>query len=71
MGVTNSGSVVFGGEGGAGKAAFHDLTIVHNMDGASPLLMKTCATGMHLKDATITQRKAGKRPAELPHHQDR
>ena len=59
-GVTNSGSVVSGGGGGTGKATFQDLSLVHKIDKASPLLMKACATGSHLKDATITQRKAGR-----------
>jgi len=49
-----------GGGGGAGKASFHDLSIVHNLDKASPLLLRACATGMHIKDAVITHRKAGK-----------
>ena len=49
-----------GGGGGAGKATFQDLVIVHNIDKASPLLMRACATGTHLKEATITHRKPGK-----------
>src|SRR5215475_1142303 len=64
-GVTNSGSIVPGGGGGAGKATFQDLTIVHNIDKASPLLLKACATGTHLKEATITHRKAGKGQQEF------
>jgi type VI secretion system secreted protein Hcp len=59
-GVTNSGTVSPGSGGGAGKATFHDLSIVHNLDKASPLLLKACATGTHIKDAIITHRKAGK-----------
>jgi type VI secretion system secreted protein Hcp len=59
-GVLNSGSIVSGGGGGAGKATFHDLSFVHNIDKASPVLMQACATGVHLKEATITHRKAGK-----------
>jgi type VI secretion system secreted protein Hcp len=59
-GVSNSGAISGGGGGGAGKASFHDLSIVHHLDKASPLLFKACATGTHLKEATITQRKAGK-----------
>jgi len=59
-GVTNTGSLSHGGGGGEGKATFHDLSFVHRIDKASPLLMKACATGTHLKEATITQRKAGK-----------
>ena len=57
-GVTNS-AVTSGGVGG-GKATFQDLSIVHHIDKASPLLLKACATGTHIKDAIITHRKAGK-----------
>jgi type VI secretion system secreted protein Hcp len=60
-GVSNSGSAgAPGGGGGAGKATFQDLSIVHGIDKATPELLKACATGLHIKDATITHRKAGK-----------
>lgn len=59
-GVANAGVVSPGSGGGSGKATFQDLSIVHNVDKASPLLLKACATGTHIKDATITHRKAGK-----------
>ena len=59
-GVSQSGTAGHGGGGGAGKASFQDLTFTHHVDKASPLLMKACATGEHVKDATITVRKAGK-----------
>jgi len=58
-GVTNASAAGPGGGAGAGKATFQDLSIVHNIDRATPLLMKACATGTHLKEATITHRKAG------------
>ena len=45
---------------GAGRATFHDLNFTHTIDKASPRLLKACATGSHLKEATITHRKAGK-----------
>jgi type VI secretion system secreted protein Hcp len=64
-GVTNPGSLHSGGGGGAGKATFQDLSIVHKIDKASPVLLKACATGEHLKDATITFRKAGKGQQEF------
>src|SRR6478752_1952328 len=64
-GVTNSGSMAFGSGGGEGKASFHDLSFVHNIDKASPILMQSCATGVHLKEATITHRKAGKGQLEF------
>ena len=60
-GVMNT--VVLEGTGSgatAGKARFRDLSFVHKVDKASPVLMQACATGQHLKDATITHRKAGK-----------
>lgn len=63
-GVTNSGSASAPGGSGAGKATAQDLSIVHAIDKASPALLRACATGMHLKDATITHRKAGKGQAE-------
>jgi type VI secretion system secreted protein Hcp len=59
-GVTSTGATATGGGGGAGKATFQDLSIVHKIDKASPLLMRACAIGEHLKEATITHRKAGK-----------
>src|SRR3954452_2835962 len=59
-GVTNAGSMGYGSGGGEGKASFHDLSFTHKIDKASPVLMQACATGVHLKEATITHRKAGK-----------
>ena len=59
-GLTNPGTVSSGTGSGPGKVTFHDLSIVHRIDKASPLLMQACATGKHFKEATITHRKAGK-----------
>ena len=59
-GVSQSGIADHGGGGGAGKASFHDFNFTHHVDKASPLVMKACATGQHISDATITVRKAGK-----------
>jgi len=64
-GVINTGVIGSGGGGTAGKATFQDLTIVHHIDKASPKLLEACATGTHLKDATITHRKAGKGQQEF------
>jgi type VI secretion system secreted protein Hcp len=64
-GVASSGSIGPGGGGGEGKATFHDLAFTHTIDKASPVLMKACATGEHIKEATITQRKAGKGQQEF------
>ena len=64
-GVTNSGSASTGSGAGSGKATFQDLVVVHNIDKASPDLMRACATGTHLKEATITHRKSGKGQQEF------
>jgi type VI secretion system secreted protein Hcp len=58
-GVSQTGSTGLGAGGGAGKASFSDFHFTHQIDRASPLLMKACATGMHIKDATIIVRKKG------------
>jgi len=64
-GVSQTGSMAYGSGGGTGKATFSDFSITHNLDKASPNLMKACATGEHIKEATITVRKAGKGQQEF------
>jgi type VI secretion system secreted protein Hcp len=64
-GVSNAGSMSSGSGGGEGKASFHDLSFTHHVDKASPVLMQACATGVHMKEATITHRKAGKGQQEF------
>jgi type VI secretion system secreted protein Hcp len=58
-GVSQSGSMAVGTGAGQGKASFNDFSFLHNMDKATPNLMKACATGKHFPEATITARKAG------------
>ena len=64
-GVSQSAPGTQGGGGGAGKASFNDFNFTHHIDKASPVLMKACATGEHIKEATITVRKAGKGQQEF------
>jgi type VI secretion system secreted protein Hcp len=64
-GVQQSGSMAHGGGGGEGKASFNDFNFTHHIDKASPVLLKACATGEHIKEATITVRKAGKGQQEF------
>ncbi len=59
-GLSQSGTAGQAGGGGAGKVSFHAFTFAHHVDKASPLLMKACATGEHIKGATVTVRKPGK-----------
>jgi type VI secretion system secreted protein Hcp len=63
-GLSQTGSMSVGGGGGAGKANFNDLNIMHALDKASPVLMKACATGEHIKEGTLVSRKVGKGPQE-------
>jgi type VI secretion system secreted protein Hcp len=64
-GVLQSGSIVSGGGAGQGKPNFNDLAFTHHIDKASPSLLTACATGQHIKEATITVRKTGKGQQEF------
>jgi type VI secretion system secreted protein Hcp len=64
-GASNPGSMAHGGGGGTGKVAFRDLAFVHKVDKASPNLWKACATGEHIKEATLTSAKQGKGPQDF------
>ena len=68
-GATNTGSSQTGGGGGSGKVAVQDFhfTMFHN--NASPKLMLACASGEHIKSATLICRKAGKTQQEFLKYQ--
>jgi len=53
-GVSSSGSTSYGGGGGAGKATLQDLNIGAQLGSASPKLFLACATGQHIKEATLS-----------------
>ena len=59
-GATQSGTMAYGGGGGAGKVSFQDISFTHRVDKSSPILVLHCANGKHIKEATLTNRKAGK-----------
>jgi len=63
-GETNQSSGA-GGGGGAGKVSMQDLHFTTRVNKASPLLFLSCASGKHLKEATLTARKAGKGQQEF------
>ena len=58
-GEQNAGSFAAGGGGGAGKVSMSDFQFTTKMSKASPALFFACASGKHIKEATITARKAG------------
>jgi type VI secretion system secreted protein Hcp len=64
-GATQSGTMQYGGGGGAGKVAMQDFHFVMRHSKASPKLMLACASGEHIKKATLTCRKAGKDQQEF------
>jgi len=58
-GETQSGTGGRGGGAGAGKVSMQDFSFVMTANKASPPLFLACATGQHIKEATLTCRKAG------------
>jgi type VI secretion system secreted protein Hcp len=58
-GATQTGTFAFGGGAGAGKVQFNDFNFTTNVSKASPRLFLACATGEHIKEATIAVRKPG------------
>jgi type VI secretion system secreted protein Hcp len=59
-GETHAGAGPSGGGGGAGKVSMQDFQFVMGLNRASIGLMRACATGQHIKTATLSARKAGK-----------
>ena len=64
-GASQTGTMAYGGGGGAGKVDMQDFHCVKQVDKASPVLFNHCATGEHLKKALLTMRKAGKEQQEF------
>ena len=62
-GATQPAAVASGG-GGAGKVSFQDIHFTTRVNVASPNLMVACASGQHIKEATLTVRKAGRGQVE-------
>jgi type VI secretion system secreted protein Hcp len=65
VGASQSGTMAFGGGGGAGKVNMQDFHFTMKVNKASPKLMLACATGEHIKKGTLTCRKAGKEQQEF------
>lgn len=58
-GETNGGDAAHRGGMGAGKVTMQDYHFTMESCKATPKLMLACATGQHIKEATLTCRKAG------------
>lgn len=63
-GVANQGSWQDGSGAGTGKCDVHDLTVTKYVDSATPNLMVACCAGEHVSKASLTLRKAGKKPLD-------
>src|SRR5262245_11332810 len=61
-GESNSGSSSEGGGSGSGKVNMQDFNFAMKINKASPALFKFCASGTHIKEGTLTCRRAGKEP---------
>src|SRR4051795_10253619 len=63
-GMSQSGGGLATGAG-VGKVNIGDISFMHTFDKASPNLMSFCASGRHIKEATLTVRRAGDTPQEF------
>lgn len=58
-GMQNQGTGHYGAGSGAGKVQVDDIKIIKRVDSATPVLMKSCTKGDHIKKGTLVVRKAG------------
>jgi len=66
FGVSNPTTIGSGSGGaGAGKASFQDFHFVSRLQKSAPNLLLACATGRHLKSATMSVRRADKKFADF------
>lgn len=58
-GESNASTGGIGSGSGAGKVSMQDFHFTMKLNKATPKLMLACATGQHIKSATLTCRRAG------------
>ncbi|MBZ5795285.1 Hcp family type VI secretion system effector [Burkholderia sp. LMG 32019] len=63
--ISQQSSMLSGSGGGAGKATINDLEFIHQIDRASPNLMRYCLTGRHIPKVVLTARKSGGTPLDF------
>jgi type VI secretion system secreted protein Hcp len=64
-GETQTGSSSSGGGSGAGKVSMNDFSFVMKVNKASPKLLRACAVGEHIAEASLVCRKAGQGQQEF------
>lgn len=65
--VSQPNSVATGGGAGAGKADFHDVSVMASVDRCYPAALNHCATGKHLGRVDLSVCKAGGQQVEFKH----
>ncbi|CAN0627435.1 Protein hcp1 [Burkholderia multivorans] len=63
--MAQQSSMLSGSGGGASKATINDLEFVHQIDRASPNLMRYCLTAKHIPKVVLTTRKSGGKPLDF------
>ncbi|MBN3847707.1 type VI secretion system tube protein Hcp [Paraburkholderia sp. Ac-20342] len=63
--MSQQSQVMTGSGRGVGKATVNDLEFVHQIDRASPNLMRYCLTGRHIPKAVLSTRKSGGIPMDF------
>jgi type VI secretion system secreted protein Hcp len=63
--MSQQSTMMSGSGGGAGKATINDLEFIHQIDRASPNLMRYCLTGRHIMKVVLSTRKAGGAPMDF------
>jgi type VI secretion system secreted protein Hcp len=64
-GESQTGIAAAGGGAGAGKVSMQDFHFSMRTSKASPLLLKACATGQHIKNAVLVARRGGESPQQF------
>jgi type VI secretion system secreted protein Hcp len=59
FGASQTGTMAYGGGGGAGKVAMDDFSFETKVSKASAKLQLACWSGQHIKKATLVCRRAG------------
>src|SRR5687768_9548507 len=63
-GVSQTGAHATGGGGGAGKVSMNDLSVMKELDSATPQFMEMICNGQAAPSGVLTLRKAGEKPLE-------
>jgi type VI secretion system secreted protein Hcp len=64
-GCQQTGTMSHGGGGGAGKVSMGDFHFTMKCNKSTPKLILACASGLHIKSALLTVRKAGGKQEEF------